>query len=282
MITDAKSYMNYVSSAADYIRNAIPADKEIPSICIVLGSGLAPLASECDDVISIPYGDIPGFPVSTVPGHEGRLLIGTLEGKRVFMMSGRFHYYEGYDTSLCTLYVRVMSKLGVKLLFLTNAAGGLLDEMKPADLMTIEDHMSFFCDSPLRGPNLDDFGVRFPDQSFVYDKDCIALLMDSAKELGINLHKGVYSYSRGPQYETPAEIRALKMLGVGAVGMSTVPEAIVASHCGMKVAAVSCISNLAAGISKTALTHEEVIENANKSSRSNCDLVKTFIKKWSC
>lgn len=282
MITDAKSYTDSVESAAEYIRKSIPSGKEIPSVCIVLGSGLAPLASECEDVISIPYGDIPGFPVSTVPGHEGRLLIGTLEGKRVFMMSGRFHYYEGYDTSLCTLYVRVMSRLGVKLLFLTNAAGGLLDEMKPADLMAIEDHLSFFCDSPLRGPNLDDFGVRFPDQSFVYDKECIALLMDSAKELNINLHRGIYSYSKGPQYETPAEIRALKMLGVGAVGMSTVPEAIVASHCGMKVAAVSCISNLAAGISKTALTHEEVMENANKSSRSNCDLVKTFIRKWSC
>ncbi len=281
MISDKDAYMNYVDSAAEYIRNAIPSGLEIPSVCIVLGSGLAPLASECTDTMSISYADIPGFPVSTVPGHEGRLIIGDLEGKKVFMMSGRFHYYEGYDTSLCTLYVRVMSNLGVKLLMLTNAAGGLLDEMNPADLMVIEDHFSFFCDSPLRGPNLDEFGVRFPDQSFVYDKDCIELLMKSADELGIRLHKGIYSYSKGPQYETPAEIRALKMLGVGAVGMSTVPEAIVASHCGMKVAAVSCISNLAAGISKTALTHEEVMENANKSSKSNCDLVKTFIKKWS-
>ncbi|MCR5528528.1 MAG: purine-nucleoside phosphorylase [Saccharofermentans sp.] len=273
--------MNSVRSAADYIKGFLPADKEVPSVCIVLGSGLAPLASECEDCISIPYADIPGFPVSTVPGHEGRLIIGTLEGKRVFMMSGRFHYYEGYDTSVCTLYVRVMSKLGVKLLFLTNAAGGLLDEMKPSDLMVIEDHLSFNCDSPLRGPNLDEFGVRFPDQSFIYDKACVELLLETSRELGITLHKGIYSYSKGPQYESPAEIRALKMLGVGAVGMSTVPEAIVAAHCGIKVAAVSCISNLAAGISKTALTHEEVMENANKSSRSNCDLVKNFIKKWS-
>ena len=282
MITDVASYMSSVDSAAEYIKGFLPSDKEVPSVCIVLGSGLAPLASECEDCISIPYADIPGFPVSTVPGHEGRLLIGTLEGKRVFMMSGRFHYYEGYDTSVCTLYVRVMSRLGVKLLFLTNAAGGLLDEMNPADLMVIEDHFSFFCDSPLRGPNLDEFGVRFPDQSFIYDKECVKLLLETSRELGITLHKGIYSYSKGPQYESPAEIRALKLLGVGAVGMSTVPEAIVAAHCGMKVAAVSCISNLAAGISKTALTHEEVMENANESSRSNCDLVKNFIKKWSC
>lgn len=279
MITDKEKYLEAVSTAAEYIRKNIPSDRQVPKICIVLGSGLAPLASECTDPISLPYAEIPGFPVSTVPGHEGRLIIGKLEGKDVFLMSGRFHYYEGYDTSVCTFYVRVMSKLGVEILFLTNAAGGLLDEMEPADLMAVTDHLSFSCMSPLIGPNLDEFGVRFPDQSFVYDKDLIATLASCAEELGIRLHQGVYSYSKGPQYETPAEIRALKLLGAGAVGMSTVPEAIVASHCGMKVAAVSCISNMAAGISKTALTHEEVITNANKASASNCSLVRAFVRK---
>ena len=279
MINDVNAYMTAVNNAAEYIRKNIPADRKIPKICIVLGSGLAPLASECTEQISLRYADIPGFPVSTVPGHEGRLIVGKLEGKDVFLMSGRFHYYEGYDTSVCTFYVRVMSKLGVEVLFLTNAAGGLLDEMNPADLMVITDHLSFNCDSPLRGPNLDDFGVRFPDQSFVYDKDLVELLAECASELGIRLHKGIYSYSKGPQYETPAEIRALKILGAGAVGMSTVPEAIVASHSGMKVAAVSCISNMAAGISKTALTHDEVIENANKASASSCALVRRFVSK---
>lgn len=279
MITDVNAYMTAVNKAAEYIKEKIGSDRNVPERCIVLGSGLGPLTEECTDVISLPYAEIPGFPVSTVSGHEGRLLIGRLEGRDVFLMSGRFHCYEGYDSTVCTFYVRVMSKLGVKLLFLTNAAGGLLDEMKPNEFMAITDHLSFHCASPLVGPNLDEFGVRFPDQSFIYDKDYIDTLTECASELGIVLHKGVYSYSLGPQYETPAEIRALKILGVGAVGMSTVPEAIVAAHCGMKVAAVSLISNLAAGISKTKMTHEEVMMSAKKASADNCALVKKFISK---
>ena len=278
MINSVSDYMNLVNSSADYIRTVL-ANSEIPSICIVLGSGLSPLASMCEDVISIPYGDIPGFPVSTVPGHEGRMLIGTLEGKKVFMMSGRFHYYEGYDTSICTLYVRVMAKLGVKTLVLTNAAGGILEDMEPADLMSISDHISFFCESPLRGANLDEFGVRFPDQSCIYDREYLQTLDDCAEELGITLHTGIYIYSKGPQYESPAEIQVFKSMGVGAVGMSTVPEAIVASHCGIRVAAVSCITNLAAGISPNPLTHEEVMVNASKASENSCNLVKAFIRK---
>ena len=266
-----------VKEAASYIKTRIE-DGQIPKICIVLGSGLAPLADECKDPVSISYADIPGFPVSTVPGHEGKLLIGTLEGKRVFMMSGRFHFYEGYDTSLCSLYVRVMYVLGVRTIYLTNAAGGIADGMEPSDLMIITDHLSFFCDSPLRGPNLDEFGERFPDQSHVYDPEYISILESIGKQEGIRLHKGVYAYSKGPQYETPSEIKALKILGAGAVGMSTVPEAIIASHCGMRIAAVSCISNLAAGISDKALSHKEVMDNAAKSSSDSCKLAKLFIK----
>jgi len=277
MITDVNSYMEAVNNAASFIKTKIN-DSELPRICIVLGSGLSPLASMAKEIVSIPYSDIPGFPVSTAPGHEGKLIIAELEGKKVYMMSGRFHYYEGYDTSICTLYVRVMSKLGVDTLFLTNAAGGIGEEMNPAELMVITDHISFFCDSPLRGSNLDEFGVRFPDQTHVYDPEYSAKLIEIAEENNITVHEGIYAYCKGPQYESPAEIQALKMWGASAVGMSTVPEAIVAAHCGIKVAAVSCITNLAAGISPNKLTHEEVLVNASKASDNSCNLVKLFIK----
>lgn len=277
MIEDKSLYLKNISDAADCIRAIV--SESMPDICIVLGSGLAPLAGMCEVISDISYKDITGFPVSTVFGHEGRLIYGKLSGKYVFMMSGRFHFYEGYDYSLCTLYVRVMKQLGVGSIFLTNAAGGILDGMNPSDLMVITDHLSFFCESPLRGPNLDEFGVRFPDQTNVYDKEYINLLHDCADELSIKLHDGIYCYSKGPQYETPAEIRAFRLLGGGSVGMSTVPEAIVASHCGMRIAAVSCITNLAAGMSGKPLCHTEVMENAAKASHNSCELVKLFVSK---
>ncbi len=277
MITDVNTYMASINEATQYIKTVI-GNNTVPEICIVLGSGLSPLAGMCEDVLEVPYADIPGFPVSTVPGHEGKLIIGTLEGKRVFMMSGRFHYYEGYDTSECTLYVRVMSKLGVKTLYLTNAAGGLKVGMNPSDLMIITDHIPFFCESPLRGPNLDEFGDRFPDQSCIYDPEYVDKLTKIAKDNNIRIHKGVYAYTRGPQYETPAEIRALSILGTDAVGMSTVPEAIVASHCGMRIAAVSCICNFGCGIADNKLSHKEVMEVAGKASEDSCNLAKLFIK----
>ena len=273
---DKDSYLASIDAASEYIRERL--DGKMPEICVVLGSGLGPFADMAKRIKTIAYSDIPGFPVTTVIGHSGELILSEIEGKRLFLMSGRFHYYEGNDMSVCTFYVRVMAKLGVKNLILTNAAGGMLDGMKPADLMIVTDHISLFCESPLRGPNLDDFGARFIDQSFVYDKDNVALLKDIAAKLGIKVHEGVYCYTKGPQYETPAEIRLIKSLGAGAVGMSTVPEAIVASHCGMKVTAVSCITNLAAGINKTALDHLEVLENAKKASGNSCDLIYNFIK----
>ena len=278
MITDKDTYLADIRRASAYIRSRTGEDFK-PEICIVLGSGLGPLASDVTDEISIPYADIPGFPRSTVQGHEGRLLAGKLEGKDVYMMSGRFHYYEGYDTSVATFYVRVMALLGVKTLILTNAAGGIKEGLKPGSLMVIKDHISFFCESPLRGPNLDDLGPRFPDQSHVYDEGLVNKLGESAEELGIELFQGIYAFCRGPQYETPAEIQALKLLGAGAVGMSTVPEAIVAAHSGLKIAAVSCITNLAAGISEKPLNHQEVMENAARVSSACCALVKKFISK---
>lgn len=280
MIVNKEEYISDINKASEYIKGKISDLKlNIPEICIVLGSGLSPLASMCSVDLEIPYKDIPCFPISTAPGHDGKLIIGKLSGKVVFLMSGRFHYYEGYDYEICTFYVRVMANLNVKTLLLTNAAGGLGEDMKPTDLMLIEDHISFFCESPLRGPNLDEYGVRFPDVSEVYDRNLANIMIKCAEELNIKLCKGVYCYTKGPQYETPAEIRMLKTLGVGAVGMSTVPEAIVATHCGIKVVAVSCITNMAAGILPNKLTHEEVIENAGKASNNSCNLVKSFIAK---
>ena len=276
MIESERTATEAVYKAAYYIKSKIT-EGDIPSICIVLGSGLAPLADECEVELSIPYANIPDFPVSTVPGHEGRLIVGTLEGKRVFMMSGRFHHYEGYDTSVCSFYVRVMKNLGVTTLYLTNA-GGISDSINPAELMAVTDHLSFFCESPLIGPNMEDFGVRFPDQSQVYDPEYVDMLMKIAGENGIKLHKGIYAYMKGPQYETPAEIRALKNMGADAVGMSTVPEAITASHCGIRIAAVSLISNKAAGLSDKKLSHQEVMECAAKASSDSCKLARLFIK----
>ena len=272
-----ENYLSSVHNASSYIKEKV-GDAKMPSICIVLGTGLSPLTEYLTDYTAIDYADIPDFPESTVMGHVGKLYIGSLEGKRVFMMSGRFHYYEGYDTSVCAFYVRVMRWLGVESIYFTNAAGGISSEMKPPELMIITDHISCFCESPLRGTNLEEFGVRFPDQTQVYDPEYIDKLEKIASDNGINIHKGVYAYSRGPQYETPAEIRALKVMGADAVGMSTVPEAIVASHCGMRIAAVSLISNYAAGITSQKLNHQDVIDSAAKASKASCELARLFVK----
>ena len=269
-------FSSRISQAADYIRANMP---ELADTCLVLGSGLGPLTDRVEAIVSVSYADIPFFPQTTVPGHEGKLILSKLSGKLTFIMKGRFHFYEGYSTQEATFYVRVMSKLGVKTLVMTNAAGGINSAMKPSELMVITDHISLFCDSPLRGANLDEFGVRLPDQTQVYDLDLQEKILAAAAELNIPLHKGVYCYTRGPQYETPAEIRALKVLGADAVGMSTVAEAIIASHCGMKVLAVSCITNFAAGISGQPLSHEEVMQNANASSKNSIALMERFFSK---
>lgn len=278
MITDITEFTKRVDGAADYIRSAL-SNKTLPSVCIVLGSGLGPLSKMAEDAIEIPYKDIPGFPVSTAPGHKGSLIVGELSGKPVFMMNGRFHYYEGYPMETVTFYVRVMGRLGVKVLLLTNASGGINLEMKVPELVAITDHLSFNAEPVLRGPNIEEFGTRFPDQSHVYDPELTDTLVNSARDLNIRISRGVYAYSKGPQYETPAEIRALRILGADCVGMSTVPEAIAASHMGIRVAAMSCITNMAAGISGNPLSEQEVLDNAALASDNSCALVKEFVRR---
>ena len=278
MITDITEFIKRVDGAADYIRSAL-SNRTLPSVCIVLGSGLGPLSKMAEDAMEIPYKDIPGFPVSTAPGHKGSLIVGELSGKPVFMMNGRFHYYEGYPMETVTFYVRVMGRLGVKVLLLTNASGGINHEMKVPELVAITDHLSFNAEPVLRGPNIDEFGTRFPDQCHVYDPELTDTLVNSARDLNIRISRGVYAYTKGPQYETPAEIRALRVMGADCVGMSTVPEAIAASHMGIRVAAMSCITNMAAGISGNPLSEQEVLDNAALASDNSCALVKEFVRR---
>lgn len=228
-------------------------------IGIILGSGLGDFAKTLDDFRSLSYSDIPGFPESTVPGHAGVWHTGRLHGKSVCMMQGRFHAYEGYDLEEVTLPVRVMALLGVKTLIVTNAAGGVNLDFQPGDLMQITDYINFSGRNPLRGPNLDEFGPRFPDMTYAYDRELAALAHRHAQELNIRLQRGVYCWFGGPCYETPAEIRMARILGADAVGMSTVPETIVARHCGMRVLGLSCITNMAAGILGVPLDHKEVV-----------------------
>lgn len=251
-----------------------------PEIAIILGSGLGPLADLVEDPIIIDYQDIPRFPVSTIPGHAGKLVLGTIEGREVLVMSGRFHYYEGHDIKTVTLPIRVFAKLGIENLIVTNAAGGLKDDYAPGDVAIIDDHFSFFAPSPLRGPNLDAFGPRFKDMTEVYSKRLGILTERIAKKQGMDIKHGVYCFCQGPMFETPFEIQALKHLGVDLVGMSTVPEAIVARHCGMRTLGLSLITNKAAGLSDQELSHQEVMDAANKAEKQLVALVKEVIKEW--
>ena len=234
-----------------------------PEIGIILGSGLGELADEyCD--YAIPYNDIPNFIKSTVKGHKGRLVFAEINGKKVIMMQGRNHFYEGHRMQDITYPIKVMKALGVKILILTNAAGAVNETFRPADLMIITDHINFMGSNPLIGPNDETLGERFPDMSEVYDKNLIETAEKCAEKLGIDVQKGVYWANSGPSYETPAEIHMIRMLGGDAVGMSTVPEAIVANYCGIKILGISCITNAASSSSGSKLSHEEVIEAANK------------------
>lgn len=232
-------------------------------VSIILGSGLGELAEEIKDPVRIEYRDIPNFPVSTVPGHAGRLVIGKIGDTSVMAMQGRFHFYEGYSMSQVTFPVRVMSMLGVKAVVLTNAAGGINLDFVPGDLMVIKDHINLTMNNPLIGKNIDELGPRFPDMSETYSKRLIENLKTIYEKHGIRFVSGVYAGLTGPSFETPAEIRMLRILGADAVGMSTIPEAIAARHCGMEVCGISCITNMAAGILDQPLTHEEVIETSN-------------------
>ncbi len=235
-----------------------------PKVGLILGSGLGDFVDKIDNPVIIPYEDIPNFPVSTAPGHKSRLIIGQCNGKEVFCMQGRFHFYEGYSMDEVTYPIRVMQKMGIEKLIITNAAGGLKAEFTPGDLMVIDNHINFMGNNPLIGKNQDDFGPRFLDMSKPYDPELIKIAHKAAENLGLSLRQGVYVGYTGPSFETAAEIKLFNSFGGSAVGMSTVPEVIVANHGGLKVLAISCITNLGTGILDVPLSGEEVIETANR------------------
>jgi len=244
-----------------YIKDKV---KTLPQVGLVLGSGLGVLAEEITDPVILPYEDIPDFPVSTVESHAGRLILGELGGVPVLTMQGRFHYYEGYSMDKVTFPIRVMQSLGIKKLIVTNAAGGINLTFEPGTIMLITDHINLMGTNPLIGENLAQFGPRFPDMTRAYSPELRALVKSVAEDLNIQIKEGIYAAVTGPSYETPAEIRFLRTIGADAVGMSTVPEVIVANHGGMKVLGISCITNMAAGVTGESLSHDEVIETANR------------------
>ena len=251
----------------------------IPKIAIILGSGLGSLSDDVEEKIVIEYKDIPNFPVSTVPGHKGELIFGKLNGVDVLLMNGRFHYYEGYSLQETTFPIRIFKLLGIETLLLTNAAGGINLNFQKGDLMIITDQLSFFAESVLRGPNMDEFGERFIDMCNTYNKEYIEKLKEIMLKVTGKCNIGVYAYMKGPTFETPAEIKALRTLGADAVGMSTVPEAVIAHHCNMKTVAVSCVTNMAAGILDEKLSHEDVKNTAQKVQRVFKEIIKEFIEK---
>lgn len=248
-------------------------------VALVLGSGLGAFADDLEDADAIPYGEVPGFARPTVEGHSGRLVLGKVGGTEVAVMQGRFHYYEGYALEEVTFPVRVLALCGVKSLVLTNAAGGLNNSLKQGSLMLISDHLNLMGASPLRGPNDERFGPRFPDMTEVYDRAYQEVAISEAHGVGVELRRGVYAALSGPTYETPAEIRMLRALGADAVGMSTVPEAIVARHAGLKVLGISCITNLAAGTGDGPIDHAEVIETGERVRETFSALLRAIIPK---
>lgn len=248
-----------------------------PEIAIILGSGLGAFADQIQVEATLPYKELEGFPVSTVKGHKGQFIFGYIDKVPVVLMQGRVHFYEGYPISDVVLPIRLMKLMGAKVLFLTNASGGINEAFYPGSLMMLTDHVSIFAPNPLIGENIEELGTRFPDMSTVYDRDLQEILRQTAKDNEIKLFEGVYAQLTGPSFESPAEIRLLGKLGVDAVGMSTVVEAIVANHMGMKICGVSCVSNMAAGISKNALTHEEVQEAADQAAPNFTKLVSESV-----
>lgn len=261
--------------AAQYIKDQ---GVDTLEVGLILGSGLGELADEIEDRVVIQYTDIPSFPVSTVEGHAGQLVCGTLGGKKVITLQGRFHYYEGYTMEVVTFPIRVMSELGVESMIVTNAAGGVNRDFTPGDLMMITDHINFFGTNPLIGANDEEQGPRFPDLSQAYDLEYQEYIKEAASELNLPLKEGVYFGMTGPTYESPAEIRMINTLGGDSVGMSTVPEVIVARHAGIRVAGISCITNFAAGLGGE-LNHEDVIEVSTKIRSSFKSLVVTLLEK---
>ncbi|MBZ2176011.1 purine-nucleoside phosphorylase [Schnuerera sp. xch1] len=266
----------HFKASADYILNKIDYK---PKVAIILGTALGSLANDIKDPVVIDYKDIPNFLVSTVESHAGKLILGELNGKKIVCMSGRFHYYEGYDFEQLVIPIRVLHLLGVNTIILTNASGAVNTSYKPGEIMIIKDHIKLMGASPLRGPNIEEFGPRFFDVSDMYTKELRELAKKCAEKVGMKLNEGVYFFWPGPQFETPSEIKAIRSLGGDAVGMSTVTEALTAAHCGMKVLGLSFISNMAAGILKQPITSEEVDETAKQFSKKFKQLVGEIIKK---
>ena len=272
----AFTFAQYQESA-DYIKEKIGGF--IPKVAMVLGSGLGFLGDVVEHPTAIPYGEIPHFKASTAPGHAGRLVFGTLAGRNVAVMQGRMHHYEGYDYDEVSYAVRVLRLLGCDTLIVTNAAGCVRTDWQAGDLMLITDHIKMFSESPLRGANLPEFGVRFPDASHLYTVRLQETARRAAAELSIPLREGVYFYCYGPQYETPAEIRAVRLLGGDAVGMSTAPEVVVAGHCGMEVLGLTLLSNMAAGILDQPLSEQEVLDAAAAAREKFSGLVRACLGK---
>ncbi|HTI69993.1 MAG TPA: purine-nucleoside phosphorylase [Candidatus Limnocylindria bacterium] len=270
---------SHLADAVSLIQDRIPA---LPKLAIVLGSGFGNLADRLTDAHSIPYSDLPGWPIGKVPGHAGKLAVGRLGSVPVILLCGRAHYYEGFSLEEVTFPIRVLAELGVETLLLTNAAGGIADRMRPGDFMVIQDHINFMGENPLRGT----WGVPpkgFVDMTTAYDITLQEQLLDAGKEAQIPLHRGVYLSVSGPSFETPAEIRAFRILGASAVGMSSVPETIVARQCGLRVAGLSCITNVAAGLGgkDQKVNHEEVLDVGQQVADSAEKLVEGFVRRWS-
>lgn len=270
------NYIERINKATDYIKSKIDFT---PEIGIILGTGLGSLTEYIENPIIIDYKDIPEFPVSTVAGHAGRLLIGFLAGKRVIAMQGRFHYYEGYSMQDITLPVRAMKLLGIKLLIASNACGGLNPDFSAGDIMAITDHINMMGSNPLIGANLEEFGPRFPDMSEVYNKEYINQMQAIAAKQNITLQQGVYCAISGPNYASKAELRMLITIGADAIGMSTIPECMVARHSGIKVLGVSCITDMAIPDTMTSPTHEEILKVAEGVKPKFVSLLSQFIKE---
>jgi purine-nucleoside phosphorylase len=251
--------------------------KSEPRVGIVLGSGLGAFANDFEEAVTIPYQDIPGFGRSTAVGHAGQLVIGKIQEVPMLAMQGRLHHYEGYSLEEVTFPIRTFKLLGLKTIILTNASGGINVEFSPGTLMVITDHLNLMGDNPLIGPNDERFGPRFPDMSAVYSPELQQIVMEEAREIGLDVRRGVYAALAGPSYETPAEIHLFRNFGADAVGMSTVPEAIVARHMNMEVLGISCITNLAAGVTDEPISHEDVIETGNRVAATFTQLLKRVV-----
>lgn len=269
--------MNYSEKLQKCLESVRKKTDFVPKVALTLGSGLGALAEEIEIAAIVDYSEIEGFPTSTVPGHKGRFVFGMMDGVPVVIMQGRVHYYEGYAMQDVVLPTRLMRLMGAEVLFLTNASGGINTDFSAGDFMLITDQISNFVPSPLIGPNLDQFGTRFPDMSEIYDKDLRSIIADTAKELNIKLQQGVYIQLTGPNFESPAEIRMCRALGADAVGMSTACEAIAANHAGMKICGISCVANLGCGLTENPLTHKEVMEAADKAAPLFKKLIRTSI-----